>query len=138
MTETPNEPGSHKPPAGFYPDQSGRNRWWDGNDWTQHYQSDSPSTTPAVATSEPPQKKKKRVFFWIFMAVQALFVIWIISAVSSSGGDATGCGSLSQQDCNDASAVGTGIGTFLIVIFWVFVDALLGIPYAIYRLAKRP
>lgn len=26
------------PPAGWYPDNSGRQRWWDGSQWTEHYQ----------------------------------------------------------------------------------------------------
>lgn len=25
------------PSAGWYPDSSGRERWWDGNQWTEHY-----------------------------------------------------------------------------------------------------
>lgn len=24
------------PPPGFYPDQSGQSRWWDGTKWTEH------------------------------------------------------------------------------------------------------
>lgn len=31
MTNTP-------PPPGFYPDNQGLNRWWDGGQWTDHTQ----------------------------------------------------------------------------------------------------
>lgn len=129
---TPANSGA-KPPAGFYPDESGRQRWFDGNDWTDHFQ----SSDTAVASPAEPRKKKKRIFLWFFMAVQVLFVVWIIAGASSSGGDATDCGSLSQQACNDAEDIGTGLGVAVIVIFWMVVDFLLAVVYGIYRLAKR-
>jgi hypothetical protein len=129
---TPTGAGS-KPPAGFYADDSGRQRWFDGDDWTDHYQS---AATPAASSHAEP-KKKKRIFLWFFMAVQVLFIIWIIAGAGSSGGDATDCGSLSQQACNDAEDIGTGLGVALIVVFWIVVDFLLAVIYGIYRLAKR-
>lgn len=89
-------------------------------------------------TAEPPAqpKKKRRVFLWIFLAVNLLFIIWIIGGIAS-GGDASDCGSLSQEDCQAASDVGTGIGVFLILVLWVIVDVLLFIPWVIYKLARR-
>ncbi|MGH3349141.1 MAG: hypothetical protein ACRDPS_00640 [Nocardioides sp.] len=81
-------------------------------------------------------KKKRRIFWWFFLAVQILFIIWIIAG-ATSGGTATDCGSLSQQACQDAQDVGTGIGVFLIVIFWMIVDFFLAVIYGIYRLATR-
>src|SRR3954452_23672449 len=83
------------------------------------------------------QRKKRRIFLWFFLIVQLIFLIWIISAVSSSGGDATDCGSLTQQECNDASDVGTGIGVFLLILIWFFVDCFLAVIYGVYRLASR-
>ena len=29
------------PPPGWYGDESGRTRWWDGQQWTSHYQTRS-------------------------------------------------------------------------------------------------
>lgn len=124
--------GGSKPPAGFYPDDSGRQRWFDGNAWTDQYQA---ADAPGVAHAEP--KKKKRIFLWFFLAVQLLFIIWIIAGASSSGGDATDCGSLSQKACNDAEDIGTGLGVALIIVFWMVVDFLLAVIYGVYRLAKR-
>ena len=89
-----------------------------------------------AAPAEKP-KKNRRIFLWFFLAVQLLFIIWIIGGLASSSGDATDCGSLDQETCNAAADVGAGIGVFLIVVFWFFVDAFLGIIYGVYRLAKR-
>src|SRR4051812_20235928 len=98
---------------------------------------DTPETpaTPALVTIQP--KKKRRVFFWVFLAIQLIFVIWLIGGIASAGGTPTDCGSLDAQTCNDAQSVGTGIGVFLIVILWMAVDFIVGITYAIYRMARR-
>lgn len=87
---------------------------------------------------EAPAKKKKRVFLWVFLAVQVLFLVWIIGGVASGSGDTTDCGTLSQQACNDAQNVGTGIGVFFVIVFWMMVDFLLAVGYLIYRIARRP
>ena len=84
-------------------------------------------------------KKRKRVFMWVFLAVQALFLAWIISGLgSSSGTPDADCGTLSTETCNDLESIGTGIGVFMVIVFWMMVDFLLAVGYAIYRLAKRP
>lgn len=92
-------------------------------------------TEATVPTVQP--KKKKRIFMWFFLAVQLLFIIWLIAGISGASGDATDCGSLSQQACNDAEDVGTGIGVALILVLWVVVDFLLFIPWVIVKLARR-
>lgn len=84
------------------------------------------------------QKKKRHIFLWVFLAVQVLFLIWIITGATSSVGPETDCGSLSQQACNDAASVGTGIGVALIIGVWFGTDLFMGLVYGIYRLAKRP
>lgn len=88
-------------------------------------------------TSQARPRKKRRIFLWVFLAVQALFLLWIISGAMAASGTPTNCEGLSQDLCNDASDVGTGIGVFLIVIIWMIVDFLLGVIYGVYRLAKR-
>jgi uncharacterized membrane protein len=93
---------------------------------------------PVSTEGTTPVKKKKRIFLWIFLAIQLLFIIWIVAGIASAGGDPGDCGSLSKEACNDAESVGTGIGVFLIVVLWFFVDFFLAIGYGVYRLAKRP
>lgn len=88
-----------------------------------------------TVTTKP--KKKRRIFLWVFLAIQVLFLIWIISAGASSSGDATDCGSLSQKACNDAQDIGAGLGVVIIIIFWMVVDFFLAVIYGVYRLAKR-
>jgi hypothetical protein len=39
-------------PAGWYPDGSGRRRWWDGVQWTEHFE--PPPAPPAPAPPAPP------------------------------------------------------------------------------------
>ncbi len=74
-------------------------------------------------------RKKKRIFLWTFLAIQALFIVWIVSAVSADPtADCSG-------DCED---VATGIAVFFQIGLWFAVNLFLGLGYAIYRLAKRP
>lgn len=101
--------------------------------------------------------KPHRVFLWVFLAVQAIFVIWLIAAgathTSPSAADiAAWCGNgqwsplyKSYQACvtdagsslQAAADFGKGVGISLIVIFWIVVDFLLAVTYGIYRLARR-
>lgn len=90
------------------------------------------SINEPVAAQPEPAKKKKHIFRWFFLAVQALFLIWIIAGVSSAGDNAD-CGSLSAQTCSDATAVGAGIGAALIIGLWLVVDFLLAITFLIFR-----
>ena len=95
-------------------------------------------TEPTVADNQPTTpKRKRRIFLWVFLAVQVLFIVWIITGVASGGGNPTDCGTLDAETCNAAENVGTGIGVALIVGVWVVVDFLLAVVYGVYRLAKR-
>jgi hypothetical protein len=91
-----------------------------------------------AAPAAPPAKKRRRVFMWVFLAVQVLFLIWAISGAASAHGTPADCSGLDAKTCNDAQAVGTGIGVAIIIAAWFFVDLFLGVGYAVYRLAKRP
>ncbi len=121
--------------------QTGATAWVENSETFQQGQT-APSapggTAPWRSPTAPPPKKKHRIFLWVFLVIQAIFLVWIITAIARSSGDATDCGTLTQQECNDAKDVGTGIGVFGIVIFWLIIDFLLGVTYVIYRLAKRP
>ena len=106
----------------------------------------------------PPPRKRRRVFLWFFLAVQALFVIWLVVglATTHTGPTATDLAPVcyshhwyplfkSQADCvthyggalQTAGNAGKALGAGLIIMFWVVVDVLLGIGYGIYKLATR-
>lgn len=73
------------------------------------------------------------MFTWVILAVNVLFLIWIIVGVASGSGNATNCGALSQQTCNDAGHAGTAIGVALIIVFWAVVDVILGVLWLVTR-----
>lgn len=105
-------------------------------------------------------KKKHRVFLWFFLAVQVLFVIWLVTGLKATGGsgaeahaqavrDCAGTGwqglYRSYQECvthlgntyNAASDAGKGIGAGLVIGLWVAADVILGIGRFIVVFARR-
>lgn len=94
--------------------------------------------TPVYGGGTP--RKKKRIFMWVFLVIQVLFIIWIIFGISGTndGGLAECAGTSDPSTCRSAYNVGAGIGLALIIGVWCVVDFLLGVGYAVYRLAKRP
>lgn len=118
-------------PAGWYPTPDGQQRYWDGSTWL-----DTPP--PPAAGGATPAKKKRRIFVWVFLAVQVLFGIWVIAGISSGSGQPSDCGMLDKSTCNAASDAGTAFGVAMVVVFWCVVDFLMGVGYAVYRLARRP
>lgn len=77
-----------------------------------------------------------RVFTWIILVINALFLIWVIGGVSSAGSQACPP-TLSQEACLAAGQIGTGIGVALIVGLWVAADIILGILWLITRPRRR-
>ena len=128
--------------------------------WQQQQPPYQPPVQVAPPRAAPPRRPRRRVFLWVFLAIQALFIIWIIAGIASKPGGTPVAQQVAQQcgnggwqglfksyaDCtkhyavalNDAADTGKGIGVALIVVFWVVVDIILGISYGIYRLARRP
>ena len=119
---------------------------------------DRPSQyAPAPGRQGPP--RKRRVFLWVFLGIQVLFIIWIITGVASHPAGPSAAAQAAQQcanggwqglfksqaDCqvhyahalSDAGNVGKGLAVAVIVIVWVVVDFFLGLGYGIYRLASR-
>jgi hypothetical protein len=79
--------------------------------------------------------KRHHVFAWFFLAVQALFLFWVIAgANSTSTGDCTG---LSAQECHDATSTGTALGIGLVIALWIGVDLVLGVIRIIVLLSRR-
>jgi hypothetical protein len=98
-------------------------------------------TWERIEAPTAPRRKPRRVFLWFFLAVQALFLIWVITGIASGTNDdnphCSGLTGRAYQDCVDAGDLGATIGVGLIVFFWLAVDLILGVTYGIYRLVRR-
>lgn len=95
-----------------------------------------PPSPQSQSGSEPPRpqpqpRKKRRVFMWVILAVNALFLVWFISGLTS-GETCTGKTGDALTTCQ-AGQVGTGIGVFLILFIWALVDVILGVIYMVTR-----
>jgi hypothetical protein len=91
---------------------------------------------PAYPPPSAAPRKRRHVFRWVFLAIQALFLIWIITGASSGSGTPPSCAGMTGQaltTCQDAGHVGTTIGVALIVFLWAAVDVILGVGYLIFR-----
>jgi hypothetical protein len=66
------------------------------------------------------------VFLWTFLAIQALFLAWIIAGIVATR-DPGNCGSLDAQTCRNATDAGAAIGVGLIVFLWAAMDVILGV-----------
>jgi hypothetical protein len=104
-------------------------------------------------------RKKHRIFLWVFLAIQAIFILWLVVGLASKGTGptvasqtASACANggwqglfKSHADCmkhyavalHDAGDVGKGLGAAIIILFWMVVDVILGIGYGVYKLAHR-
>jgi hypothetical protein len=113
--------------------------------------------TAQPATDAPNTRKPRRVFMWFFLAIQLLFVAWVVSGIMSHTGASTadvnaGClhGAWqglfkSQADClvhyraglNQAASAGTAIGVGIVIVFWAIVDIILGIGRLVVLTARN-
>ncbi len=73
-----------------------------------------------VRGDKPPPRKRNRVFLWVFLAIQVIFLGWVIYAGVS----------LPQSGPSNGLAIQIGL--------WVLTDLLLGVIYLICQLRRRP
>lgn len=88
MSDSGQPPETSKPPAGFYPDNSGAMRWWDGNAWTEHIQGSQPpaaaSAPPSAPASAAPEKKSHTLRN-VLLVILALIVLSFVGCVAFLG-----------------------------------------------------
>jgi len=67
-------------PAGWYPQPDGQQRYWDGQQWTEHL-------APGVSTVTPPTAARKNWFLRhkILSAIGALLLIGMFSSLANGG-----------------------------------------------------
>lgn len=85
------------------------------------------------AEATPTPKKRRHIFRWVFLAIQVLFLVWIIAGTAGNSDNCAGQVGDALDACEAGTAVGTGIGVALIIGLWVAVDIILGITYLIVR-----
>jgi hypothetical protein len=80
-----------------------------------------------------PPRKRRRVFMWFFIAVQVIFLVWIIVGVATAPGDPV-CevNADCQSEIDGAAAIGVG----MILVLWTAVDLILGIIHIIIRASR--
>jgi len=127
-------------------------------EYARNYPPQAYPPAPPQYGAPPPKRRKRRIFLWVFLAIQVLFIIWIVTGIATVHTGPThaqlvsGCYNhawfplfKSQADCvkhyggalNDAGTAGKAIGVGLIIAFWFVVDMILGVSYGVYKLATR-
>jgi len=152
------QPYQQAPPPGYYqqPQQRGPEQQYAP---PQGYQS-APGYRPAHhgGRAAAPPRRRRRVFLWVFLAIQALFLIWLVAGLAGTNTAAPHAQVAaacyhhswwplykSQADCvthfgrtlTAAGDVGKGLGAAFIVVIWVVLDFFLGLGYLIYKLSTR-
>lgn len=84
-----------------------------------------------MENTEVTPRKKRRVFMWVTLAVNALFLFWFISGVST-GESCSGLTGDALTTCQ-AGQAGTAIGAFIVIVLWAMVDIILGVIYLVTR-----
>lgn len=93
--------------------------------------------TPRPPTPPAAPAKRKRWFMWTFIAVQAVFLLWILIGIDNVKGAGENCVGLDAQTCHDAATTGAVVGFTIVIIVWAAIDLILGVTYAIVRLNRR-
>lgn len=78
-----------------------------------------------------------RPFTWVLLAINLLFLVWVIAGASQASGMPESCGTLSAEACNAAANAGTAIGVALIIALWAAVDVILGVLWLVTRPKRR-
>lgn len=75
----------------------------------------------------------------VILAINLLFLIWLIAGLAGAGEAVKDCASLVGQaarNCragNTGTAVGASIGAAIIIGLWAFVDVILGVLWLVTR-----
>ena len=87
--------------------------------------------------------RRWRKMTWVFLIVNALFVFWIAAGVSDrpsmdcANDPDVKAGIISQDLCESASDVGTGLGVVMVGFFWFIVFVVLSLIWLMTRPKRR-
>lgn len=77
------------------------------------------------------------MFKWFFAAVNALFLIWLINALTASPDTCEGMSGELLQACQDGTTIGTGLGVMMIFFLWAVTDGILLMLRLVFRRKDR-
>lgn len=70
---------------------------------------------------------------WVFVAVQVLFVAWIVAGVGGAAESCDGLRGAELEACQAGTAIGATLGVGVVLALWVMVDIILGITWLVTR-----
>jgi len=82
--------------------------------------------------------RKLRPLSWVIIVINILFAIWLFGGVGSAVSDS--CTGMTGDDltaCQAGSAIGAGIGGFIIMVLWVMVDIILLVIFLVTKKKGR-
>ena len=93
-------------PAGWHQQPDGRERYWDGKEWTDQYREGGASAPPPAA----PAKKSGGCLKWVLIAIAVLVLLGVLGALLGGGDDeGTPSGSATtSQTTEDAESPDSG------------------------------
>jgi len=77
------------------------------------------------------------MFKWIFGAINALFVIWLVNSLTTTSDTCEGLSGEMLKACQDGTAVGTGLGVMMILFLWAATDGILLMLRLVFRRKER-
>lgn len=81
--------------------------------------------------------KSWRKLTWFILAVNALFLFWIVSGIASTGKSCAGQVGDSLSSCQAGTAIGASIGVGIIVFFWAIIDLILLVIFLVTNKGQR-
>jgi hypothetical protein len=80
---------------------------------------------------------KWRVFTWVILVINVLFLIWVIAGGVSASKNCNGLTGSELQGCQAGTAVGASIGIGIIIFLWALVDVILGVLWLVTKPRRR-
>lgn len=87
----------------------------------------------------PPQqpRRRRRVFKWVILVINGLFLWWIVSAVGGIADDCAGKVGSELEACETGTALGGGLVFSFILALWALVDVILLVIFVVTRRQLR-